>query len=194
MKYCSLATEDELSDGTLRKVLLTTRPDLHVFTSRISNGYGQLRKNVLAFNNAAKSVPQLVLTDLDRGNCAPELIALWTQRKKLHPKLWFRVAVRETETWLLAHREALADFLKIQINLVPHAPETLLDPKQKLFALAKLSPIAERRRAIVPVGSASQGPDYNGEMLIYVRDYWKPAKAKELSPSLKKAIIRLADL
>ena len=178
----------------LRKVLSTTRPDLHVFASRISNGYGQLRKNVFAFNNAAKSVPQLVLTDLDRGNCAPELIALWTQRKKMHPKLWFRVAVRETEAWLLAHREAIADFLKIQINLVPHAPESLIDPQQKLIALARLSPVAARRRAIVPAGSASQGVDYNGEMLIYVQNYWKPAKAKALSPSLEKAIMRLAKL
>lgn len=194
MKYCSLATEDELSDGVLRKIVSTTRPDLQVHVSRINNGFGQIRKNVFAYDNAAKSMPQLVLTDLDRATCAPELIAKWTQGKNMHPKLWFRVVVRETEAWLLAHREAIAAFLKIQINLIPHAPETLIDPKQKLIALAKLSPLSERRRAIVPAGTASQGVDYNGEMLVFVQDFWRPAKAKLLSPSLEKAIIRLAAL
>jgi len=36
-----------------------------------------------------------------------------------HPNLLFRVAVKEVEAWLLAHRAAFATFLGISDKLIP---------------------------------------------------------------------------
>jgi len=43
-------------------------------------------------------------------------------RSRGHPNFLFRVAVREVEAWLLAHREGIARFLGISEHLVPLMP------------------------------------------------------------------------
>jgi len=162
-----------------------------VHTSRITKGFGEIRKNILAFNNACLITPYLVLTDLDNNACAPGLIIDWMQNRYCHQQLWFRVAVREVEAWLLAHRQAIADFFQVQINLIPQHPEQLPDPKRELIALATRCRNASRRKAIVPIGMAKQGPDYNSEMLMFVRDFWNPEHARQFSESLDRAIIKM---
>ena len=194
MTYYSLAVEDDLSDGVVRRLLRDVRPGAVVHASRVTSGFGQLKKNILAFNNAAKAIPQLVLTDLDHEECAPALVTSWMGAAERHPRLWFRVAVKEIEAWLLAHRQAVAQFLGIQINLVPHNPEELNDPKASLIQLARYCTNRGRRRAIVPKGVAVQGPDYNRELLEFVMSDWNPEVARQTAPSLHRAMIRLATL
>ena len=64
------------------------------------------------FNHGAKGTPFILLTDLDKNECAPMLIQEWLT-DPLHPNLIFRVAVHEVEAWILADREAFAPFLGI---------------------------------------------------------------------------------
>lgn len=68
-----LAVEDDLSEVLLRR-LLQERPVFAVGPVFKRNGFGYLRKNTPAFNNMARVSPVLLLTDLDRHNCAPGLI------------------------------------------------------------------------------------------------------------------------
>jgi hypothetical protein len=194
LTYCSITVEDDLSQGVVQKLLQTARPDCQVHVARILSGSGQIRRNILALNNACRSHPQLVLTDLDLIACPPVLLAEWMGARVRHAHLWFRIAVREVEAWLLAHREAVSVFFDIQINLVPHNPEQLRDPKQSVVSLARYSPLRKRKLAIVPIGTATQGPDYNAELLKFVWGGWEPGEARRSSPSLDQAMRRLDDL
>ena len=194
MTYCSITVEDDLSQGVVQKLLQTARPDCQVHVARVLGGSGQNRRNILALNNACRSHPQLVLTDLDLLACPPALLTQWMGAHVRHAHFWFRVAVREVEAWLLAHRVAVSEFFDIQINLVPQNPEQLLDPKQSVVSLARYSPLRKRKLAIVPIGTATQGPDYNAELLKFVWGGWEPVEARRSSPSLDQAMRRLDDL
>ena len=68
-----------------------------------------------------------------------------------HPNLLFRVAVKEVEAWLLAHRAAFATFLGISDKFIPQEQvDTIPDPKQFLINLAAKSKKRKVRDAIVP--------------------------------------------
>jgi hypothetical protein len=114
----NLAVEDLLSEAVLRKILLYSEKPYAIGTCFCKGGYDYLKKSILGFNNAAKATPFLVLTDLDRTECPPVLLREWLPYPK-HPNLIFRVAVKEVEAWLLAHRDAFARFLGIQRRLIP---------------------------------------------------------------------------
>ncbi len=141
-------------------------------------GFGYLRKKIEGFNNAAKGTPFLVLTDLDQSECAPILMRKWLISPK-QANLIFRVAVRAVESWLLAHRKALARFLGIPENQIPSNPDEIENPKQFLMQLAAKSRKREVREAIVPApgSTAFIGPDYNGKLIEFVEREWQVFEA-----------------
>jgi hypothetical protein len=72
----NLATEDELSEITLYKVL--SEIDRYVIgTAYRLGGFGYLRRTIHGWNSAAKGVPFIVLTDLDTAECPARLINDW---------------------------------------------------------------------------------------------------------------------
>ena len=72
-----LAVEDDLSEAVLRKILTQSNRPYAVGTCYNHGGYGYIRKLIQGLNNAARGTPFLVLTDLDRVQCPPELITAW---------------------------------------------------------------------------------------------------------------------
>ena len=185
----NLAVEDVLSEAVLMSVLQQSDRPYEVGNCYMRGGFGYLKKNIKGFNNAAKGTPFLVLTDLDRMECAPLLIQEWLPIPK-HNKLIFRIAVREVESWLLADRSAFAKFLGIKGNLIPFNPDELDDPKRSLIKLAAKSRKRSLRESIVPAAgsTAKIGPDYNGTLSGFVRKNWNVKEAAKHSPSLKKAL------
>jgi len=189
----NLAFEDSLSESVLRVLLRKSKRPYEVATPYTGGGFGYLRQRARGFNNAAKSIPFLLLTDLDKANCAPTLIKEWLP-VPMHPNLIFRVAVREVESWLLADRENFARFLGIAVELMPVKPDTLPDPKSVLITLALKSRNRRLREDIVPrAGSTSkQGPNYNGRLITFVEGQWDPTAASDGSDSLRRTIEALA--
>jgi hypothetical protein len=181
----NLVVEDVLSEAVLRTILRQLRRRYAVGTCFSQGGFGYIRKTIRGFNNAAKGTPFLVLTDLDKTECPPVLINEWLSDPK-HPNLLFRVAVREVEAWILAHREAFAKFVGIRKESIPQDLDTIDDPKQLLINLASKSRYRELREAIVPPSgsTAKVGPDYNGRLITFVKNYWKAQVAMRYSPSL----------
>jgi hypothetical protein len=104
--------------------------------------------------------------------------------------LIFRVAVREVEAWLLAHRSGFASFLGISRELVPTDVESLPDPKRTLISLARRSKRSELRKSIVPPHGSNrgQGPDYNGKLIDFVESLWAPSQAVGNSNSLMRTV------
>ena len=114
----NLAVEDDLSEAVLKEILKQSQRPFSIGVCLKRQGYGYLKKIVPGINKAAKGSPYLILTDLDRNECPLALLTEWLSCPK-HPNLIFRVAVVEVEAWLLAHRQAFADFLSISVDLIP---------------------------------------------------------------------------
>ena len=185
----NLAIEGALDEEVLRKVLLQAGRGYAIGTSYGRKGFGYLRKTIHGFNTAAKRTPFAVLADLDQEDCPAALIRAWLPQPQ-HPNLLFRVAVREVEAWLLAHREGIARFLGISEHLVPPDADGIPDPKRTLLDLARQTRNRELKAAIVPRpgSTATEGPDYNGRLAVFVREYWDVSSAARSSPSLARAV------
>lgn len=185
----NLVVEDSLSEAVLRAVLQQSNRHYFVGNCYGQGGSGYLKEKIRGFNKAAQGIPFLVLTDLDKSECPPVLIEEWLSESK-HPNLLFRVAVREVESWLLAHREALSKFLGIHKESIPQDVDTINDPKQLLINLTRKSRYRILREAIVPSpgSTAKIGPDYNGKLISFVKSRWKVPAAMLYSPSLKRTV------
>ncbi|MBN2313839.1 MAG: hypothetical protein JXM79_07905 [Sedimentisphaerales bacterium] len=183
----NLVFEDSLSGAVLRKLLLNAKQDYAIGFSHNSGGFGWIRKRIEGFNNAAKGMPYLILTDLDRSECPPSLLREWHIENHNH-NLLFNVAVRQVESWILACRCRFAEFIGIQESLIPANVDEIPDAKRFLIDLAKRSRKRELREDIVPKdGSTARiGADYNGRLIRFIESRWDPNIARKLSPSLRR--------
>lgn len=185
----NLAVEDELSEVVLRTLIKQSKKNFHIGHIFRRSGYGYLKKNLLAFNSASKGTPFLLLTDLDRGECAPSLIKGWCSHS-LSQNFLFRVAVREVESWVLAHRSAFSEFFEIQEREVPTNTDLIADPKVFILKAAQKSRKRAIREAIVRIsdGTLGIGPGYNSYLSQFVLRYWKAERAIQHSDSLLRTI------
>lgn len=191
----TLAVEDELSEHILRALLFQTKRNFLIGAVYGKKGSGFLKQKLPAFNNAAKSSPCLVLTDLDSLSCVPTLIEDWFGcrlqefKKRRHANLIFRVAVREVEAWVMADRENFAAFLGVSRHLIPDQTDNIPDPKKLLLELASKCRNRDLRNDIVPRPGDKRniGPDYNGRLGEFVQSSWRAQSAYAHSSSLARA-------
>ena len=192
-----LAVEDELSEWVVRRALSTRLADYAVGAVYSQGGFGYLKKQAAAFNNAAKRCPFLLLTDLDQCPCPPQLIEEWLARPK-HPHFLLRVAVREVESWLLGDPAGLSAFLGLRKPFDCPDPERLAEPKQELLKFALSSPRRVMREALVWQDTASgrlcQGPDYNATLAKFVSSQWDIDAARKACRSLGRLFLALERL
>lgn len=183
----ALAVEDSLSEAVARKMLTQSAKTYCVVNCLGGSGFGYLKSKINAFNSAAKRLPFFVLTDQDIG-CPPDKINNWLNGK-IHPNLIFRIAVMEIESWVMADRQAIADFLSISVDNFPQNMDDISDPKQFLLAKARKSRKRNLKDDIVPkVGSTAKvGPNYNARLCDFVRNDWDVHRAKKHSESLNRA-------
>lgn len=190
----SLAVEDQLSEAVLKKILSFAKDRYMVSTCYNRGGFGYLKKNIAGFNNAAKGIPFIVLTDLDTSECPPALIREWLPYPK-HSNLLFRIAVREVEAWLLADWHGFTRYLGIAMKDIHSDVDSINNPKKILIELAQKSRKRRLREAIVPgtKSDAKQGPDYNGALITFVNEFWDIKAAMGKSLSLKKTVKAVID-
>ena len=195
MTEFAIATEDALSEAVAETLL--TQVGGHRVEMRLrKNGFGYLKSRAYDFDRIARTVmPVLLLTDLDQGSCAPGLIARWLPSGH-HPRLLLRVAVRETESWLLADRAAFAALLGVPQARVPARPDELSDPKAALLGLVRNSKRRELRDDLLPRPGVAfpVGLGYNDRLRRFVREDWDSRRAADASPSLARTLARLAEL
>lgn len=193
MTYVTLVYEDELSGIVLRKLLLVN-PRLHPAGSYDKHGFGDMKKNIMGYNAAAKHTPFLVLTDLDTHPCPPDLIKEW-EIVNHHRNLIFRIAVHTIESWLLADREGFARYLGISPAQIPSNPDSLPHPREKLLSLVGKSCKRDLKDDLLPRYRGDKfGPDYNGRLGDFVQKIWDASKARRSSRSLDKAIRRIEEI
>lgn len=188
-----LAVEDQLSEVIARKIINESERSFEIAQCLRRSGYGYLKSKVKAFNKAASGIPFFLLTDLDNPKlCPAQKINNWLAAPK-HTDFLFRVAVMEVESWLLADREASADFLGVPINKIPLETDKIFDPKIFLINLACNSRSRALRAELVPsVGATSkQGPNYNPRLSSFIEEHWNPRHAGDNSESLRRTLHRL---
>ena len=189
----NLVVEDELSEAVARRLLESASRPYAIRVVHSRGGYGYIKNRIRAFNNVAKGTPYSVLTDLDAGECAPAMINRWFSPVSVEDNLLFRVAVREVEAWLLAHRSAFAKFVGVPQALVPPDVEEIDNPKKRLIDIARRSRYKRIREDIVPPQHSrrQQGPDYNGCLVGFVEKHWDPRRCMGVCRSLDKAVRRI---
>jgi len=181
----SAAVEGIVDDAVVRRLLDNAGAEPDVVY--IVGGKANLRQRTRAYNLAAQHRPWLLLVDLNHeADCAPALRALWLPRPS--PFMVFRVAVREVESWLLADRQSMAEFLGVPITKVPQAPDQVDDPKRVVVDLARRSTKRHIREDMVPrQGSGrSEGPAYATRMIEFTQRCWRPSVAAGRSESLHR--------
>jgi hypothetical protein len=188
----NLATEDELSETVLRRLLDHAERGYAIGAAFGRRGFGYLRGSIANWNHAARFVPFVVLTDLDRRPCPAGLVKDWLGEAK-HPNLLLRVAVREVEAWLLADRASIARFLHVSEKWVPLDPDGLSDPKAALIDASRRSRSEMIRERIAPKrgSTATQGREYNACLAEFVQTDWSIEEAASHSASLKRTVARL---
>lgn len=189
------ATEDELSESVACRLIRDCIPDSSVGFRLRKGGVGYLRSSFSKFCQMANREYVLLLSDLDRGQCAPNLIADWLAGRALPVKLLFRVPVREIEAWLLADRAGMASLFEVSEASLPTNPDDLLDPKQALLHAARRATRLIRSDLLRTRGTvSSQGLGYNRVLTSFVENGWDPNRARLNSPSLDRTMERLAKL
>jgi hypothetical protein len=190
-----VATEDELSEAVAEKIAHEVIGRDLVMKKIRKSGFGYLRSNIAKFRDASQTFPVFMLTDLDQAACAPRLISTWTGNAALPGSFKLRVAVRESESWLLADRQAVSGLLNISAAKIDRDPENIVDPKQYLLSLATRAP-RELRNDILPArgSNSTVGFGYSTRMTNFVRQSWSPRRASQSSPTLNRTLQRVAEL
>ena len=185
----TIVTEGITDVPVLARVLELAGCSIHV--SHGQRGKVGIDKNLGGYNSAARFSPWVVLRDLDSdATCAAEFVS----RILPVPSQWmrFRVAVRATESWLLADAETLSEYLRVRRAIIPADPDRLADPKATLVNIARQSRAAAIRLDMVPeAGMTSRvGPAYSSRVTEFARKRWRPEVARDHSESLRRCIER----
>lgn len=195
MIVVNTATEDELSERVAIKLVNSIIPSGVLGLTLRKGGAGYLRSSFDKFCQMASREHVLLLTDLDRVSCAPQMIDNWSGDRTLPDKLLFRIPVREVESWLLADRQGIARLMGISEASLPPYPDDLPDPKHALLSAARNASRNVRSELVATRGSvASQGLGYNRILSQYVDTLWNIDRAADRSPSLRRTVNRLRAL
>jgi hypothetical protein len=141
--------------------------------------------------------PVLALRDLDAdAPCAPALVRLLVPNRS--DRMLLRVAVCQSEAWLMADRDAYAKFCGIAVRHIPKEPELARNPKGLIQELGERGEAKNLNRHISDLRSLGV-PMWGilGEWHAqFAEDYWDPIRAanSERSPSLSRAVLRLREL
>ncbi len=187
-----LAIEDRLSDAVATKIL--EKFDVEIVERIGFQGKSDLERKAPELNRAARGITVFMLTDLDSSReCPPGLIRSWI-KGSLNPKFFFRVAVMEVESWIIADRIGFAAFLSIPLHRIPSSTDDILNPKEFLISLARRSKRKIVREALVPTrdSTLSIGNQYNTLLSEFVQNHWDLERAATASLSLKRTLDRLA--
>ena len=186
-----LAVEDELSESISRQILRYFNFEIQ-YTIR-GKGNVFLRQKAPEFNRSANQTSIFLLTDLDTPRaCPPRLIQSWI-KGPINPTFFFRVAVMEVESWVMADRMGFAAFLSIPLHRIPSPTDDILNPKEFLLSLARRSKKKSVREALLPAqgSTLSVGNEYNTLLSEFVQEHWNIERAAPVSPSLKRTLDRL---
>ncbi len=190
--FVSGAVEGPSDDAVARRLLSyagANAADFHV-----KGGRTRVLAKINGYNHAAQYAPWMVLVDLDNDPCVCTFVR--THLPKPAKLMCFRVAVKETEAWLLADRQRIAQFLGVSAGRIPLNPDSVPNPKRSMVELAKLSRKYDIRKDMVPRPESGRevGPAYTSRLIEFAHRHWRPEVALHSSDSLNRCVLALRRL
>jgi len=185
---CLLAVEDRISEAVGRKLLLHF--DIEPANTIGMRGAGYLKGRARDFNRTAMGFPVFLLTDQDSPkHCPVGIMKDWLREAPRNDALIFRIAVMEIESWIMADRQAFADFIGVNRIKIPENPDSIENPKEFILDLVRQNGKRDLKNALVPSpgSTARVGPEYNLEMIRFVSQQWDIRRAGHQSVSLQRA-------
>ena len=194
-----VAVEDALSESVAKRLIREYVPGSEVTRVFGLGGISSVKSKISALNQMSRyDGPVLALADSDDpGKCPLVLVRELSGELTISPNMLIRIAVPEIESWIMANRNGIAQWLGIALNTVPRSPETLIDPKRTMVQLASRSRKRALRQGIAPnhvLGTHRTGAEYNILLDEFVTQHWNPDAARANAPSLSRAIARIAQL
>lgn len=186
--------EDDLSCALGQQLLMEVLPDWSLSGPPINTkGVTKLIRAIPRYVEQARYVqPVLCVADTDQA-CPVDLIAKWVANAAADD-FFLRLAVPESESWVLADREGAAGFFGVAAQQITQQPEQLVDPKREVLRLARKSTVRRIREEVVSqIDINKQGSGYNSHLCAFVRGAWRARRAAEQSPSLARAFRRLEE-
>jgi len=158
----------------------------------VAGGAEKLDRRIPDLLRSANHLNWLILRDLDRGRCAPEIVRHLVEGKT-SPRASVRIPVRAIESWILADMEGFEETFSIHRSRLPDRPDDLPNPKVHLVNVCRRSRQSTIRRAIPPQTGSRRavGPEYVNRISLFARDIWDPERAATHSPSLRRAMSAL---
>ncbi len=186
-----LIVEDQLSNIVARKILEETRENYEVVNYMTWNK-DEIKKKIKNINRAASGYVYFVLTDQDTKDRCPR-DAIRELPGPVNQNLLYRFAVMEVESWVMADRKSISNFLSVPVNRIPINTDTIVNPKEHLINLARKSRSNTIRNDIAPRNNSTSkvGPDYNGRLGQFVLEHWDVRTASQCSPSLRRTFRKL---
>lgn len=172
----TIACEGAMDRDVLVRVL--AERGLSIGPVYIAEGKAKLDRSLPGYLAAARFGPWVVQRDLDAdAACAPALAALLAPNRPAGLNLI--VPVRQTESWLLADRDAFALFLGVAPTVLPDNPEAVADAKAEVVRLANRSRRRAIREGMVPSAGSERkvGRDYGGLLAEFVARTWSTHRA-----------------
>lgn len=195
MSRVLIVGEDLLCCALAERIVASTLPAWKLSSPTINaGGVTKLRSALHRYAKQARHVqPVFCLADTD-GQCALEWLQQW--RPPYAPtSLILRLAVNEAESWVLADRAGFSRYMEVPISKIPKGVDQLTDPKGLVLQLVGKSRKRQFRTEMVSATDpAKQGSGYNLHMQAFVKQHWDTKMARELSPSLDRAIRQLCTL
>lgn len=189
-------TEDPLGEDILKKIFLYLGIDYSSFFFICKGGVGNILKEMKTYIRISHSLPVVVLIDLDKKECAPSFVSdLLSLHSSVPDRFILRIAVRESESWVLADGENCAEFFGIPRERLTNECDELDDPKLFFMNLInRHSRVALRNSLVRFSGKLRQSEEYNSILGNYISCCWNVEIAMLNSPSLKRAVKRIEDL
>ena len=193
----TLVGEDRLCCHLGARLVTSVLPNWRIAPEPIvSGGITKLIPSLHRYARAARfGSPVLCVADAD-GGCPVALTQQWWPPKERNARMLLRLAVNEAESWVLADHDAMLAGFKVPTSRLPDAPDELVDPKAQLLRLLhRYAPAALRRDMVEvrPDGQPCRNSGYAVHLQTFVTHRWQPTRAAARSPSLRRALARLAD-
>lgn len=185
------AVEGPSDEGAARAIILASGHDVGAIHP--VGGKTNLDRYIPNYYAAASSEPWVVFRDSD-DECPVEL------RRRLDPMVGgdhrpfrLRIAHTMTEAWLMADRKGFASHFGVRIDEVPVDVEAISQAKKELLRLCAASRYKRVRQDVVAEDGGA-GPLFVKSLNDFAMRSWDVRAAGTRSPSLRRAIERLADI
>lgn len=196
-RHPQVFVEGNTDEPIVRALMTATGWASDEYTISSAKGSGNIIRSITKHAEAAKWTPRILFLDSDNKCPVDMRETLETELTHAPADFILRIVHMCIETWVLADREGLARFCRVNISLIPTAQKLapILNHKNELLKVLRKSKSPKGRRMTQGNGNDLRfSDDYTRHLADLMTDYWDAERAAQNNDSLRRAIDRLKEL